>query len=305
MSTLGLDDRENPADLFYYAPRQRRSGDEGSIRPVLERLRRSDTRDDSGPGPIRQVPGVEELVLPEGATLARDPFSFVGRLAIASAVAAALAITVVTLFEQRGPDHASAASAAPAEQSQQVQADQPKKVQTVSLKSDSRIAQEQPGSSTVARAAPANEVAPPAVQQDANVTERNDAVAAQAAAPRVESGGTATPPSNQFAMAPPETSPSAWNPVNKDAKDVAAAPPADSTTDETTPAETTPAKPAKHHVRHARRHRTTWHRGRHHHSANRAVAAQQPAGQVEQEAQAEPVKKNPIQSAIDSFLGRP
>lgn len=289
MSTWDLDDRENPASPLYYAPpRHRRFGDEGTIRPVLERLRRGDVRDEAGPGPIRQVLGVEELVLPEDATPVKDPSSFVGRLAIASVIAAGLAIMAVTLVERSGIDYV------PTAQPKQVAMELPKKVQTVSFKPDSRIVRE-PSPSAVARESAPNETPPPAAWQGANVADRSDAVAAQAAEPRAESSVALTSPLKQWAMIPSETLSPAWNLVNKDAKNVAASQSVDST-----PAE---SASAKHYVRHARRHRTTWHH-RQRRSAKRAAAAQPPAEQTEQAADVQPVKKIPIQAALDSLLGR-
>lgn len=269
MSILSLDDRGNSAGLSSQAMRrQPRFADERSIRPVLERLRRAGVADESRPLQRRKTLGVELLVLPEGALDANESSSFMAHLAIGSAIAAGLAVAVVMLTERGAADNAFAAVVR-----------FPNKVQTVSFVAPAKAQ----GSSAVAsQSAPADETGAQEVKAPA------------------DSDASSASPFKQWAMIPAEMAPASWNPIAQDAQALNTAQPVHRAADERKRAE---SASAKNHARQSQRHRTP-------HAAQ--PLPMQPDDTTREPDQAVrspitetmPIKKMPIQAALDSLLGR-
>lgn len=277
MSALGLDDRRDAGDVTSYAPwRARRSDSESSIRPVLERLSRTEGRE---PGPRlvgRAV--VHHLPPPDVEAVAKTSVPMVARLTIAAGLLAAVAAGAVVFIPHGAPDAAvpaaSVADAIPATAAADLTSETtlPKAVQTLAIRK-----------SDEARPAPATGA------EDATRTP-------QATAPAATADPVAAPLS-LWAMMPADVS-SSSPPVQESQAEASASPP---------PAATKPNAPApahksvigRHHARHV------VHRTRHHvrHVA-RAAAASVPAQPAETApAQTQPVKKLPLQAAIDRLFG--
>ncbi len=270
MSILSLDDRGNPAGLSYQAVRRpRRFADERSIRPVLERLRRAGVADESRPRPARKAISVEHLVLPEGALDADEPSSFMAHFAIGSAIAAGLAVAVVMLTEHSAADNAFAAVVR-----------FPNKVQTVSF------------------AAPAQELGPSVVARQS--APEDDSAAKEAVGP-AESDASSASLFKPWAMIPAEMAPPAWTPIAPDAQEVTAAQPVDHVAGDRKRAESVSTKS---HGRSSHRHRTP--------TAAKSLPAPSEGATQDEPDQAvrspimemAPIKKMPIQAALDSLLGR-
>src|SRR5690348_14879195 len=128
MSALGLDDVNDPRGVLAYAPRkQRRDDDESTIRPILERLSRSEGRV-PGPRLVRKA-DIQDVAQPQVETVARSAFPMTARLAVAAGVLALVgAAAAGYLTPLSAADHATQSpttGSAPAAL--------PKPVQTVSI----------------------------------------------------------------------------------------------------------------------------------------------------------------------------
>jgi hypothetical protein len=295
MSALGLDDVDDPRGVLAYAPRRaRRGGDESTIRPVLERLNRSES-----PVPdarlVRKAP-VQDLPPPDVEMVAKSALPMAVRLVAAAAVLALIGTAAAGYLLPSTKDHAAATSgSAPSLL--------PKPVQTVSI--------QRPDASGVAQPARL-------LKDDARVPQ------AMSAAPAGTSAETALPPLRPAASNDPSAAPlKTWAaiPARAETSDWSSAsqtiahqaPPA---TADAAPAshDATPATdghaaahksaPVHHGARHAAHHRVVHHRRA---RVARAHAAQH-GGQAAQPAQtepsqAQPVKKLPLQAAIDRIFG--
>ena len=109
MSALGLDDVNDTRGVRAYAPRKpRRTDDESTIRPVLERLNRSEGR---VPGPRLVRKDAQVLPAPGVEAVARSAFPMTARLAVAAGVLALVgAAAAGYLAPPSAADHAAAAS---------------------------------------------------------------------------------------------------------------------------------------------------------------------------------------------------
>src|SRR3569833_365785 len=112
MSALGLDDMNDPHGVLAYAPRKpRRADDESSIRPVLERLARSEGRV-PGPRLVRKA-AVEDMPPPQVETTgAKSVFPMTARLAVAAGILALVGAAAAGYVPSLGFDHAAPAQAA-------------------------------------------------------------------------------------------------------------------------------------------------------------------------------------------------
>ena len=296
MSALGLDDVDDPRGVLAYAPRRHRRGaDESTIRPVLERLDRSE-----GPVPdarlVRKAP-VQELPPPDVEMVAKSALPMAARLVAAAAVLALVGIAAAGYLIPSTKDHAAATSgSAPSLL--------PKPVQTVSI--------QRPDASGVAQ--PAARL----LKDDARVPQAMSAASASASAetalPPLRPAASNDPseaPLKTWAAIPAGAETSGWSSASQTIAHQA--PPAST---DAAPAshDATPATdghaaahksaPVHHGARHAAHHRVVHHRRA---RVARAHAAQQ-GGQAAQPAQTEaaqtqPVKKLPLQAAIDRIFG--
>jgi hypothetical protein len=284
MSALGLDDVDEPRGVLAYAPRrQTRRDDETSIRPVLERLSRTDG---PRPGPrlVRQEP-VRDLP-PQVEMVAKSAFPMTARLALAAGVLVLVGAAGAGYLTPTAANHAAPQVAAAAPSAL------PKPVQTVAIQRPADVATE-----------PTARI----VKDDARVEQPAKAAVVAQPKPPAAAADPSTTPLRAWAAMPAATTGSGWtsdqlvaNPVRSVSADAAA------------PVETTPPKPAPAEVAHkpAPTHRTTHHAARHRnwqhrrrHTA-RAQAAEQNAQPARTEAvQTQPVKKLPLQAAIDRLFG--
>ncbi|HXD45231.1 MAG TPA: hypothetical protein VN655_08855 [Pseudolabrys sp.] len=294
MSALGLDDLDDPRGVLAYAPRRhRRSDDESSIRPILERLSRSEGRV-PGPRMMRREP-VQDVPPPAVETVAKSAVPMAARLAIAGAALALVGAAAAGYFALPGEDHARPPSAAAA-------SSLPKPVQTLSIQRPDDAA-EQPAARLV--------------KDDARMPQANADIASTAGAlPRVapamplQPSAPADPsasPLKAWAAVPVGAATPGWTSPTRTAADQ---PPAQTADAAPAPAEgssdsgagATEHKPV-HHARHAE-HRRPHRRSR----AARAHATQPQAEQAAQPAETEaaqpqPTKKLPLQAAIDRLFG--
>lgn len=128
MSALGLDDRNNPSTVLYYAPRRPRDVDvpaETTIRPVLERLRRN------GEGAVPYVesppkaPHPDEIVLTLEPDTHRKVFAVAGHFAAAAAICAGIGAFAIWLHASghRAPPATLASQAMPQKSQARLTAD--------------------------------------------------------------------------------------------------------------------------------------------------------------------------------------
>jgi hypothetical protein len=292
MSALGLDDRKNPGGVLHYAPRRLRAvDDETTIRPVLERLSRGEGRTPA-PRMIRKGGGVAAMPPVDFEAAARNPLPIAARLAVAGGLVALMAALGAGIFIwPRTADHAAASTsgAAPSAAATTL----PTPVRTVSIRESDKTGGDSSLSMLDKDPARAPQMAPTvsaAVGAGAETVPARSAAAADLAAS----------PLKLWAMLPAETSPSGWTPAGQQAMDQAA--PVDKAA---VPAEAAPPPHKTATVQHARHvvHRPRkWHRRR-----RVATAPVQTATQTEQPAQADqaqpqPIKKLPLQAAIDRIF---
>ena len=291
MSALGLDDVNDPRGVLAYAPRKPRlADDEGTIRPVLERLRRSEGRV-PGPRLVRKA-DVQDMAQPPVETVARSAFPMTARLAVAAGVLALVgAAAAGYLVPPSAADHAAPALAA-------VPATLPKPVQTVSIqrpadaqpvarivKDDARMPQ--PVSARGPKASASVEESLPAPMRQTADDPSTAPLKSWVAVPVAPAPGWAA----TAQAAAGEAQPAAEPPTQAAP---AAAPKASETVHKAAPV---------HHARHVVHHRAARHRG---HRIAQAAPRQgnqsaQPA--ESQPAQAQAVKKLPLQAAIDRMFG--
>lgn len=287
MSALGLDDRKNPGGVLHYAPRRLRAvDDETTIRPVLERLSRGEGRTPA-PRMIRKGAGVAAMPPVDFEAAAKNPLPIAARLAVAGGLVALMAALGAGIFIwPRTADHAAASTsgAAPSAAATTL----PTPVHTVSI----RQGDEARGDSSLTM-----------IDKDpARAPRMAPIVDAGAAAEPAQPAAVADPaasPLKLWAMMPEDTAPPGWTPAGQQAMDQAA--PVDK-------AAAPKAAPPPHktatvqHARHVVHRQRKWHRRR-----RVAAAPVQPAAQAEQpaqtdQAQPQPIKKLPLQAAIDRIF---
>jgi len=283
MSALGLDDdRRIDGDALAYAPRRAlRPDDDSSIRPILERLSRSEGREPPGARFVRKAV-VHHPLPPEAEAVARTSMPVLKRLTIAAGLVAVTAAVGVGIFLQRDamqsvvPAFAPKADAAP-----DTAPALPKTVQTLTIRKHDEAAADTTVVKTSER-----------VPQGAAETRGVAGASAEAAAPAQSSpADPAVSPLTLWAMMPADAA-SAWPRAAEPSVDAAPPPPRDATPAAKTPAPKAAAAPRARHATHRRRQ----------HSRRAAAAPQQPAQETQADA-AQPVKKLPLQAAIDRIFG--
>lgn len=296
MSALGLDDVDDPRGVTAYAPLRHRRPDDSSIRPILERLSRGEGRV-PGPRLVRTEP-VQELPPADVESVARSAVPTAARLAIAGAVLAVVGAAAAGHFALSGEDHAAPASAAAAP------SPLPKPVQTLSIQRSDR-ADAQPAAQLVKDDARMPQAASDVTSTAGALPQAAPAMPLQATAPADPSAS----PLSAWAAVRAASAATGWSQPAQAAdqpppQSADAAPPA-ADQSSNADADTTAHKAAPvHHAHHAARH-SSHHRRAH---AARARAAQteaeQPAAAAETEAAPkQPVKKLPLQAAIDRLFG--
>lgn len=286
-------ERKNLRDVLQYAPpRYRVPAGEATIRPVLERLSRGISQDDANSACALIVPPAEPIHVQDAFPPPRIRFSMTERLAVAMGLAAVLATVSVTFLQSKAEHPASAASADTSKTAAASDiADRPKKVHTVKFRpATTMVAEAQP--STVA-----NEPAPPSAQSGASVADRIEAVATKPAQPRPEAERALTAPLAMWAMFPAASASGPWASSTEppDVKDVKDAP------ERTASVPHRKAKATKH-VRHHSRRRARSQRARS--AAAKRRLARQAATPAETQANTvQPIKKFPIQAALDAIFG--
>ena len=289
MSTSDFDERKNSLDVSRFAPPRHRRPDGGAtIGPVLERLSRGASEDDPDATRAQSVPPVEPIHMHDAPSSLTIPLSMTGRLAVAMGLFAVLTVVSVTFLESKAERPASAV--APSAPEMAGASDMPKTVHTMSLRPDATTVAEPP-SSAAAQAAPSS---PPPPTGNAG---RGAPAATSPARPMAEPALALTVPLKAWAMFPDDPSARAWEP--------AAEPPKAKAVDGGKDA--APKRAA------VRRHRAkaTKHARRRRHVKRRPVRVAAPAAPAAQtappaEAQAnaaQPVKKLPLQAALDSIFG--
>lgn len=283
MSASDHDEGKGRLGVSRYAPRHIRAPREETIRPVLERLSRGLSEDGSPSAPPQPAP-LEDAIHMQDAPPPKFPLSMAGRLVVAMGLAAVVAAASFTLLESRAERVAPKATAAAPEVSQKpatMQAkaadkpsDMPKVVRTVTLRPETTTATES-GSST-------------SENQSASFRERdaNESLGATSTPPRVENALALTAPLTLWAMYPGEASGPAATPADTP-------PSADET--KTPERAASPAHRKARRVRHARRHS----RAR---KVRTAASRPKPAPTGEASA-SQPIKKAPIQAALDAIFG--
>ncbi|MGN6572042.1 MAG: hypothetical protein ACTHLO_11570 [Pseudolabrys sp.] len=297
MSALGLDDVNDPRGVLAYAPRKpRRADDESTIRPVLERLSRSEGRV-PGPRMVRKA-DVQDVPTQVDA-VARSAFPMTARLAVAAGVLALVGAAAAGYLAPSVANHA-APSSTPANTATAL----PKPVQTVSIqrpadadaqpaartvKDDARMPQ--PAAAGLSQASAAADTALPTPLQSTENDPTAAPLSAWAATP-AQASGWSTPPA-------PSAQPAAT--VAQAAADTPAPAEAAPKPDAQEPAH---KAAAAHHSRHVAHHRATHHRRQH--TARAQASAQQSdqsAQPAETQPEPQPVKKLPLQAAIDRMFG--
>lgn len=282
MSALGLDDVNDPRGVLAYAPRKpRHADDETTIRPVLERLSRSEGRV-PGPRLVRKA-DVQDVAQPHAETVARSAFPMTARLAIAAGLLALVGAAAAGYLVPPSVANHSEQAPAPAAASTAL----PKPVQTVSIQ---RPADAQPSAHIVkddARVPQANALVDAALPAPLQSSSNDPSIAplkAWAAMP-AEASGWSTPPAPRAttdARAAADESTSSGPAAKPDVKEPAH--------------KTAKVQHARHRALHHRRHRTARTQG-----AARQADRSAPPTEAEP-AQAQPVKKLPLQAAIDRMF---
>jgi hypothetical protein len=296
MSALSLDDRKNPGGVLHYAPRRLGAvDDESTIRPVLERLSRGEGRTPA-PRMIRKSGGVAAMPPVEFETAARNPLPIAARLAVAGGLMALVAALGAGLFIwPRSADHAAATTGAAPSTATNL----PTPVHTVSIRESDKSG----GDSSLAMI----DKDPARAPQMTPATSVDAGAAAPIAAPVVPaqpvlaSDPSATP-LKLWAMMPADPSSRGWTPAGQQAMDqTSAADTAAAPAPETAPP---PHKTATtHNARHVVHRQRKSHRRRHVSAAPAPAQTAEPA-QADQ-AQPQPIKKLPLQAAIDRIFSSP
>jgi hypothetical protein len=278
MSALGLDDRRSAGGARAYAPRRvRRSDDDSTIRPVLERLSRGEGRV-PGPRLVRKAI-VHHLPPPDVETMAASSMPMLVRLAIAAGVAAAAAAVGAGFVIPHDATHAAAPNTDPAPI-----ATLPTPVRTLAIRKGDDSA------------------TTPVIVKDAGrapqgILAARDAAGTSAAAATPSygisvPGDPVTAPLELWSMMPSATA-AAWPDAAQSATDKTAAVPRDAEPDAATH-KVAPVRPAR--LSHV------VHRSRHHRRRAAAAPAQLTPPPESEPAQPQPVKKLPLQAAIDRLF---
>jgi hypothetical protein len=260
MSALNLNERGDPSNVLYYAPRRARTGkDESTILPVLERLRRGEAADRTHTLIVRDAPALDPSAAPLVLT-SFDPFALIGRIAVAAGIAGGLGLVAVSLYHPKASDRAPTRTVAVPEAAASAL---PHKVHTVSFQAVK-----------VAAAAPAVAETSAAAVDDPQPASAGADTADDLAAESVDEGSLAlTAPLKLWAMVPPNQQTAAAPPF---ADGPAAAdltePPSEQDAPEPPPAAPQKAADKPHQARHAvhRRHAT---HHRHHRTRGAQTAA--------------------------------
>jgi hypothetical protein len=291
MSALGLDYRDDPRGSLAYAQRRHRRADESSIRPVLERLSRSEGRV-PGPRLMPRAP-VQQLPQPDIETVARSAFPMAARLALAAGVLALVGVAGAGYLLPPGGDRAAAP--APAATADAAGASEPKPVQTISIQRSDRLPASQPDSQL-----PKSEAGLP--QSEMSLAGASGEAFADRSPQAAATVDPSTAPLEAWAKVPAAMSTPSWPATVDHAMD--AAPAADDRPpDRSQGAPAHRAAPVRHtrNTGHSRRTRSRHRAARAHAVAQHPEAAAQPA-ETEQPAPP-PIKKLPLQAAIDRLVG--
>ena len=286
-------ERKYHRDVSRYAPPQYRvPAGEATIRPILERLSRGISRDDPHSASALSVPTAEPIHGQDAFSSPKIPLSMTERLAIVMGLAAVLATVSVTFLQSKAEHPASAASADTSRTAETSDiADKPKKVHTVKFRPETTIVAE-------AQSAPVvNEPAPPPAQSGASVADRIEAVGMKPAQPRPEAERALTAPLATWAMFPAAPASGPWSSATE---------PPDVTNVKDAPeqAASVPHRQAKatKHVRHSSRRRARPQQAQS--AAAKPQLAKQAAAPAETQANAaQPIKKFPLQAALDAIFG--
>jgi hypothetical protein len=286
-------ERRHRLDVLQYAPPQYRvPAGEATIRPILERLSRGISQDDLNSACALSVPPAEPIHAHDASPSSKISLSVIERLAVAMGVAAVLATVSVTFLQSKAEHPASAASADPSKTAATSDiADEPKKVHTVKFGPATTMAAEAQ-SSTVAKEPP-----PPSAQSGASVADRIEAVGMTPALPRPEAASALAAPLTIWAMFPAAPASGPWSASSEppDVNDVKDAP------QRTTSVPHRKAKATKH-VRRDSGHRTRPQQAQS--AAAKPQLAKQAAAPAETQANAvQPIKKFPLQAALDAIFG--
>jgi hypothetical protein len=248
------------------------------------------------------------------------PFSMAGRLALAMAIVAALAIPAVAFLKPHVEQAASPAApaVAPTQISKIKKVPAIKKVRTISFQPTAPTAPEahpdsvlkQPASYVVQQSAsssPTRAASPPAQRETSASGSIAMASAGVAAQPRGQNALALTAPLKLWAEFPGDRASAAWSPP--------AGPSKEKTADAAVPEHAVripthhraaATRPVQHHTRHAR------HRRRHYSRRHRARRPAMPTSRTQQTAQAAnsqttstgATKPDPIQAVINTILGK-
>lgn len=301
MSASDIDGRKIRIDVSRYAPpRYRTPAGEASSGPALERLSRGESEDGSERPRAQAVPPVEPIH-PQGAS-PKMPLSMTGRLAVAMALFAGLAVVSTTLLQSKAEHPATTVTTEKAAAKATARKlDAPKTVHTVAFRPQAATVGQSQSTAIANRPVPS-----PA--RPASLADRAAGVAPQHAPPRTATALALTAPLKMWAMFPDEPSAAA----DASAKQPAADSP---TTDRAKEAAAKPTHPASRHkaartakaAKHVRRHRRHYAKRRTRRRHTRTAAAKpspaQQAAPAQAQASTQPLKKNPIQAALDKLFG--
>lgn len=298
MRTSDRDERKIQIRISQYAPpRYRAPAGEGAARPARERLSRGAADGDASARDAQRAPAAEPIHVQNAVRSPAFPLSMTGRLAIAMGLVAVLATASFAFLGSRAGHEAQVVSAQPRKTAETtgMTADMPKPVHTVTLRPPTAAADE-------AQSSPATgQAGSPPVRSAASVADRIGALAPKTPA-RVRTALALTDPLKLWAMIPDDTSEDVSDPAaapaqSGDATDAGSAKSAKSAKEDARPKRTA----ARHHRAKARRHAR---RRGHARRRTRAVAAKpKPARTAAQASATQPVKKLPLQAALDALFG--
>ena len=286
MSDSSNDARKDRADVSGYAPRHHRATpDETTILPVLERLSRGQSDGASQARSVDPAPAAEPIRERHTLSSPRLPLLATGRLAVAVGLVVAVTAVSAAVMRSRAAHPTATDTAAPGikralakDQAKVPATDMPRPVHTVTIRPQAAELQPTPVEDT--QPAAHADTVQPLMAPLKTWAMFPDTATAQA------SGSAATDGAKV-----------------EDAKNIEA-------TKQSEPAKT--SEPAKEvvrkpaHVRHKARARRTARRTRRHHRVRRrhvrTAAKPQPVQQAQGATPTQPVKKMPIQAAIDSIF---
>jgi hypothetical protein len=304
MSALETSDDERPTNPLHFASQPARMPqDDGTIRPILERLNRGES---AYAPPQHGMPvGIDLVDTGRGK---RRAWTFIGCAALSAMLAAGVAIGAVAWLGS-GSHTASASASEPATtESKHAEAIdvRPKTVRTLSFKSDAVKAD--PMVKETASAAPAAEPTPAPATPPAQAVEASAPQASPAPQPvQVASAdASANPVPNPLLRAAPPVQPkellSRWSSVPATvgaapAAETPASPPPEAKDE--TQAAAAPAEPSHRHAARRASHRHS--HARRHHQA-RAQTARAQAAPAQQPASAQDPAASPWQTAFQSLF---